>query len=210
MKKILLILFLLLLSPVYVYAKDTAKNLEFKFFDRPVKPACLALFNSTKDNYPYVKAIDLWRCQFGEALPQKTHKNDQGYYYFFKNNKNKQDGLYSYKLMGVTSNGIYVVHTYNDDGHSTPFDMLLFLQLQKAAIPVYDGSAKPNIKSTTYAVLLGYAFGGSHCTGGIKSVKVKGNNVTIVQYPKKNSANQCEGDYSYTINLAKYVPSIKT
>ncbi len=79
MKKIIVLVITLLISS-FAYAQT-----KFTFLGQPIRPACVALFNSTVENYPYVKAINLRSCQSGRSFPQTTHHNNDSLYFFYKN-----------------------------------------------------------------------------------------------------------------------------
>lgn len=199
MKKILFTVLFLSISSVFA---ENAKN--FTYLGHPVKPTCVALFNSTVENYPYVESINLRQCQYGRSFLQATHHDKKGYYFFYKNDRNMKAGAYYYKLVGKTTNGIYVLHTYNSHGANGMFDMLLFMRMMYRKLIVYDHNSKPAMKEpAAFLTLKSYVMGGDRCTNGIKLAKVTGNKVYVWQYPKKNSVDQCQGAKKFVIDLAR-------
>ncbi|WP_423063385.1 hypothetical protein [Candidiatus Paracoxiella cheracis] len=107
-----------------------------------------------------------------------------------------------YKVLGETANGVYVLHTYNNNGGKGVFDMLLLMRVTKEKERVYDNGSSATVQSATFLTLQSYVVGGDRCTGGIKSAKVQGNEVIVWQYPKKNSVDQCQGAKKFVIDLS--------
>jgi len=200
MRKMLLAMLFVLAAPT-IFASGPIK---FSYFGRPIKPACIALFNSTLENTPYVRTINLRMCQSGRSFSQDTHKDYRGYRFFYKNNRDIEDGAYFYKLIGKTANSIYVLHTYNNPRGHGLYDMLLFMRMIKGKVAVYDSSSHAAMEPATFLTLQSYLMGGDRCTGGIKSAKVRGNKVIVWQYPKKNSVNQCRGAKEFVLDLSKF------
>lgn len=198
MKKII-VLVITLLTSSFAFAQVHPK---FTFLGQPIRPTCVALFNSTVENYPYVKAINLRSCQSGRSFPQTTHHNNDSLYFFYKNNRDMDAGAYFYKVLGETANGVYVLHTYNNDGGKGVFDMLLLMRITKEKERVYDNGSSATVQPATFLTLQSYVVGGDRCTGGIKSAKVRGNEVIVWQYPKKNSVDQCQGAKKFVIDLS--------
>lgn len=48
------------------------KNLGFLFKNEPINPACVAMFNASFADSPYINAINVDECQHSNAAYQKT------------------------------------------------------------------------------------------------------------------------------------------
>lgn len=106
-----------------------AENNNFSYQNKPINPACVALFNSSEADKPYIKSIDLSACQNSNVAYQKTLSDAPSTYYFYINNKNIDQGKYSYTVLGKSKDGIYAIKTLNNTGGTLTAVDLLFIQL---------------------------------------------------------------------------------
>lgn len=160
-----------------------------------VHPGCVALFNSNMTSPPFVKAVDLQRCQTSMLKRSRMRVNAKD---LVKANN------YTYQVVGKTGAGIYVLHTWVETQASRQWDMVLFLKMENSILYAYSGAKAPYALNQQLAVLLGYVSGGDRCSGGIKQVVVKGDSVEIQQYPARNSQHQCRGEKTYVINTTDW------
>jgi len=184
-KKILPILLFFVSTSLFA---DTQN--EFTFQNNPINPACVAMFNSSMSDGPYIKSINLNACQKSNAAYQTTLKNKEGYYYFYQNNKDGHDGSYYYQVLGKTSNGIYVLHTLNSGGGTMTADDLLLVRLvNDTEYTAYNAQTGLKAETITVMKLLGYISGGDRCVNGLTDIKVIGNQIKAKQYNGKDAAD---------------------
>lgn len=195
MKKFYLLLILVANS---VFAEN---NQGFLYKDEVINPACVALFNSSIADFPYIKSINLNNCQHSNVAYQRTLKDKDGSYYFYVNDKDSREGEYRYKVIGKTQNNIYVLSTHANGGGTLISSDLLLLQIKRAKDYIYEQTTL-NTKEITALNLIGYVTGGDRCVGDFADVKVIGNQLQIKQYQGKNPID-CQKTKSYTIDLSK-------
>lgn len=211
MKKLLITAMLLAFTTASIAATQPVKKAEEPFYidAKPVRPSCIAVFNLGATGVPFVTALDLLECQKSITTNKTTYLDEVGNIYFYVNNKNDDDGVYSYKVLGETTSGLYMLQTFQSHGGDEVNDMLLFIELEKATLPIFSrGKLKQN-KVALMAKLRGFVNGGDRCSGGIKSAKVSGNKIIIDQYSYINSVNQCEGAQTYVIDTTTWQKSEK-
>ena len=174
---------------------------DFSILGKPINPACVQKINGSLTYAPYVTSFDVAGCQASLSHKFKVYNHGKGKYCIYKNNKNKDDGYYCYRVAGKSSNGIVVLHTVNSQGGSGVFDMLLLLQVKH--IQRYDVPMRSvlHIGKGPFVVLIGYMPGGDRCSGGFQKVSVAASRLEVMQYPFKNSASQCEGAVHYSVDL---------
>lgn len=193
------IFFLLLLITGSAYADS---NDGFTYQNAPVNPACVAMFNSSMADLPYLKSINLNVCQHSNAAYQKTMQDNNGGYYFYVNDKDNSQGQYTYKVIGKSTNGIFVVKTNGSGGGTMVASDLLLLRLNTNKDYVFNGSAEPKINDITVLRLIGYVNGGDRCVGDFVDVKVVGNQLNIKQYNGDNAAD-CSKTKDFSIDLSQ-------
>jgi hypothetical protein len=176
-------------------------NFEFNYQNQPINPACVAMFNSSEADPPYIRAINLNVCQNSNAAFKKTLQND-GWYYFYNNDKDEQEGDYHYKVVGKTTNGIYVLHTLSSGGGTLIASDLLLIRLDKNMQYVYDG---PQLKTEeiTEMKLLGYIIGGDRCVGSFADAQIVGNYLKLKQNNDKTPDGDCKKQQEYSIDLSQ-------
>lgn len=198
MKKII-VGFLLFFSMATYAANDT----RFYYRNNVINPACVALFNSSTRDLPYVRAVGINGCYNSHLL--RTEHRDGNQFFIYNNDKDNAHGRYAYEIIGKTSSGIYVLHTLNQPSTaSNIYDMLLFVRLERGTLPIFNDTMATTTAPSFYAMLVGFVQGGDRCSGGIQSASVQGNTVAINRYPSRNSVGQCQGAQSFNVNLAKY------
>jgi hypothetical protein len=196
MKKILVIMFFGINT---IFA---GTDYGFVFQNKPINPACIAMFNSSLADMPYINSINLNVCQNSNAAFQTTLKNNDGSYYFYNNNKNDASGFYSYKVLGKSANNIYVLNTNTSSGGTLEASNLLLIKFNKSNQYVYNGSSQPKINHVLELKLLGYIIGGDRCVGSFSSVQVIGNNLVIEQHHGNNPLD-CNKFKKYSIDLSQ-------
>lgn len=192
-------------------AAQPIKKAEDPFYmeGKPVRPSCIAVFNLGAIGVPFVTALDLLACQKSVVTNKTSYVDEVGNVYFYVNNKNDNDGVYSYKVLGKTTSGLYMLQTFQSHGGDEVNDMLLFLNFEKTTLPIFSrGKLKQN-KPALMVKLHGFVNGGDRCSGGIKNAKVSGNKIIINQYSYINSVNQCEGAETYVIDTTTWQKSKK-
>lgn len=196
MKKIALGLLLTATTPLF--AANTA---EFLYQKEPINPACVAMFNSSAVDFPYITAINPNECQHSNAAFQTSLQTEDGWHYFYKNDKDASGGEYRYKLIGKSANGIYVLNTLSSSGGSLNSAQLLLIKLEPSSQIVYNQD-KLQRQSITEMKLVGYVNGGDRCIGGFADVKLTDNALQIQQHQGKNPVD-CEKIKTFTIDLGK-------
>ncbi len=194
MKKILLLLSLGISS---AFAEN---NHGFLYQGEPINPACVAMFNSSEADFPYISSINLNVCQRSNAAFKKTMQN-KNVYYFYNNGKNIDDGSYGYKVVGKSKNNIYVLGTSSSGGGTLVATDLLLVKLVKSNQYVYDGP-QLKINKITEMKLLGYVMGGDRCVGAFANVQIVNNNLKIKQFNDANAGGECKKTRKYAINLS--------
>lgn len=176
-------------------------NSGFYFQNEPINPACVALFNSSMADHPYINAINLNECQHSNAAYQKTLRKNNSFF-FYLNNNNLNDGMYSYSIVGKTTNGIFVLDTKSNGGGTLVASELLLIRLVENKQFVYDGS-KLKVNSITEMRLLGYIIGGDRCVGAFADAKINGNILHITQFDDPTAGGECKKTKSYSLDLGK-------
>lgn len=192
MRKVLL----LMLGCNSAFAAD---NFGFVFENEAINPACVAMFNASVADYPYINAINLNECQHSNAAYQTTLSKGNSYY-FYQNNKNYDEGMYSYNVVGKTSNNIFVLDTTYSGGGTLVASELLLVRLSEVTQHVYDGT-NLKVQHNTEMKLLGYVIGGDRCVGAFAEVKVDKNKLFIKQYNDQMAGGECKKTKSYSLDL---------
>lgn len=195
-KKFVAVIFITISSSLVANAEEG-----FVFQNNPINPACVAMFNSSMSDGHYIKSINLNECQKSNAAYQTTFKNKKNYYYFYKNNKDESNGSYYYKVIGKTKDGIYVLHTLNNDGGTMTADDLLLIRLYNGTEnSIYDSHEGLRVESISVMKLLGYISGGDRCVNGLTDITVIDNLIKAKQYDGKNGAD-CTKQKDVVFNL---------
>lgn len=174
----------------------------FYIAGKPIRPSCIAVFNLGATANPFVTGLDLTECQKSVTTNRATYQDANGQIRFYLNNKDDSEGSYSYQVLGKTTAGIYVLHTFESKKGGEINDMLLLLRLEKGAIPLFARGKQKQEKSALIANLAGFVKGGDRCSGGIKSVSIDNYNINVEQYSYMNSVQQCKGETRYTIDTS--------
>ena len=190
---------ILLLITTTIYADSQAG---FTFKNEPINPACVAMFNSGMADLPYIKSINMNVCQHSNAAYQKTLQATDGSYYFNVNDKDDSEGQYSYKVIGKSANGIYVLSTQASGGGTMVASDLLLLRLNENLEYVFNRVSNPQINNITVLRMLGYVNGGDRCVGGFAEVKLVGNQLNIKQYNGANAVD-CSKTKEFSLDLSK-------
>ena len=197
MKKMLFI-FLFFVTQA-IAAQD---NSNFNYRGQPINPACIALFNNSLADFPYISAINLDNCQNSNAAYQKTMVTPEGWVFYYINNKDSGQGIYRYRLIGKSANNIYVLNTESNGGGAGVFTNLLLVRLASKQIAVYDRSSTPKIKTYSQLKLLGYVAGGDRCVGSFPEVTIKSNLLFVTQH-NGDFPYECNKVQKFTIDLSK-------
>lgn len=177
----------------------------FNYQQQPINPACVAMFNGSEADLPYISAINIATCQHSNAAYQKAYTSADNTIYFYKNNQDDRDGQYGYQLIGKTNNGIYVLLTKNSTGGTGVFADLLLLRILSGKNYFYDlqsNGTKLLTKKTTELKYIGDINIGNHCQG-ISSAKVAGNKLILTVYHGKNSSD-CSQAQTKLLDLTDY------
>lgn len=169
-----------------------------------IQPACVGLFDQQRTPYPVVVGVDISRCQGSSNISHMAKSDGSRIYFLYQNaSRSVGDGYYGYQVIGQTTNGIYVLHSFSQlPGDNKIFDALLFIKLEDQYLNIYIQSNKAVSEKTTKMLLVGYMPGGDRCSGGIKSANIEGNRLTVDQYPAINSVDQCQGATRVAIDMA--------
>lgn len=205
------IFFILLFCTTSAFAEN---NYGFVYQSEPINPACVAMFNSSLADFPYIRSININRCQHSNAAYIEKMENKNGTYsYCNKINPQDKESLeedcYSYKVAGKSANGIYVLvtHSWSATGFGV-FSDLLLLRLVKTHEYVYDGgnghTSQPKINQITEIQLLGYVNGGDRCVGDFIDVGLVDNQLKVKQYDNDRPYD-CRKTKNYSINLENLV-----
>ena len=171
--------FVFLFIPIMACAAGPSNNDGFLYQGKPINAPCVAAFNYSVTDLPAITSIHLLAC----GHDQTTHTKPHGVYYFYKNNKDTQEGTYQYQVLGKTQQGVYVLETAFDTGGTFSMDELLFLTL-----------THDQLKRVGYWV-------GNFC--GIHEVKISGNTVQFTQDLGTN-VNECGKQVKrYQVDLTK-------
>jgi len=173
---------------------------DFVFQGKPINPACVAMFNSSMSDTPYISSIILNNCQNSNAAYKTILKNKDNSYYFYNNNKDEREGSYSYKVMGKTNNGIYVLRTLGSGGGTMIADNLLLIRLVNRSLYVDEAHSGLKDNVIIEMKLIGYISGGDRCVGGYDEIKVIGNQIKAKQFTGKDAAD-CTSSKNVTIDL---------
>jgi hypothetical protein len=199
--RLLFCLFMLLLNGV-AFSKN---NAPFAIENKPIHPGCIALFNKSLagSDYPsIIQSVNLTTCQHSNVAYRKLHFDIPHGYYQYENNKNFEDGYYGYKFIGKTKNNIYVLNTNLSGGGKGNFDKILLLQLAKKELFQSD-SDNPLKKIVIQELsLIGDISGGDRCAGGIATIKITGNILSITKY-QGETPNDCEKTKEITFDLSR-------
>lgn len=198
MKKKLVIT--LLSSSFFVSSVFASHQTDFTYQHLPIHPACVALFNASMADYPYISAVNVNVCQHSNAAYQQIIKKENNTYAYFVNDKNTDEGSYAYRVIGKTTNGSYVLKTDATSGGTLHASMLLLLRLNERLLSVYEGKTH-KMDKVTEMQLQGYVVGGDRCAGDFANVSIAGNQLKIKQYLGDNAAD-CDKTREFTIDLA--------
>lgn len=177
-------------------------NTDFSYQGQPINPACIALFNNSLSDFPYISAINLDNCQNSNAAYQKTMISPEGWVFYYINNKDSSQGIYRYRLIGKSENNIYVLNTENNGGGTSTFTDLLLIRLVSKKIAVFNRSSTPEIKTYLQLELLGYVIGGDRCVGSFSDVTIKSNLLLVTQH-NGNFPYECDKMQKFIIDLSK-------
>src|SRR5690349_11127148 len=131
--KTLLSFLMFWISPVLA-----GNNYGFTYQNEVINPACVAMFNSSMADQPYIRSINMNKCQSSNVAFKSTFQTRDGWHYFYNNDKNQQAGDYRYKVVGKSTNGIYVLYTLSSDGGTLIASDLLLVRLDKSNEYIYD------------------------------------------------------------------------
>ncbi len=187
-----------------VAASDNRQANDFYIQGKPIRPSCIAIFNLGAKGSPFITSLDLQACQKSVLTNKVTHQDESGNNLFYLNDKNVEAGSYHYRLLGKTTSGIYVLHTFESGPAGDINDMLLLLKLEQKKIPMFTRGKEKHSRPALIATLEGFVSGGDRCSGGIKSVSIDHYNIQVEQYSPINSVQQCEGEKTYTIDTSNW------
>ncbi len=195
MKKLLLLLLFGMNSAL------AENNYGFLYQGEPVNPACIAMFNSSEADLPYLSSINLNACQHSNAASKTILKN-KNFYYFYNNDKDVKDGTYGYEVIGKTANNIYVLNTSSSGSGTLVASDLLLVRLDKSNQYVYNGP-QLKINEITEMKLLGYMIGGDRCVGAFANIQIVDNTLKIKQFNEENPGGECKKTREFSIDLSK-------
>jgi hypothetical protein len=190
---------------IIVNCARAEKNQGFLYQNEVINPACVALFNSSIADFPYVRSINLNNCQHSNAAFQRTLEGKDGSYYFYINDKNSIEGEYHYKVIGKTKDNTYVLSTHSSGGGTLISSDLLLLKLKKTKEYLYEQEVL-HAKEITALDLIGYVSGGDRCVGDFAKVTVTENQLQVAQYQGNNPID-CKKTKAYSIDLEKLTKS---
>lgn len=195
------ILFIIILLPLLFCKIALAKN-AFTFHGQVINPICLAQFNSSLSEVKHVTSINLDDCQQINQKKIKIYKGNKGGFFFDKFKTKIMRGYYGYKVIGRSSNGVYVVETFNNIGGTGTDANILLLKLVTQDIYVYKGNKHPIIRKPSVLTLAGYIVGGDRCMGGFKQILLlRSNKIRIKQYINARHVLDCSETKKYYIDL---------
>lgn len=175
----------------------------FSYQGQIINPACLAVFNISMNDKPWIQSVSIEGCQHSNATNKAIKTDSQGRYYFYKNNQDPNNGTYAYEYIGETPNGVYIVHTYNGNKNNKQIiDDILFLRIKPHIIYQYKANNMPYKDKTPMLSLIGYVSGGNRCSGGIKSTQLQGNLLKLVTYYDHQEPNDCTGTRTFNVDLS--------
>lgn len=162
----------------------------FSYQNKLIHPACIAQFSSSlnKNGIPAVWSINLTACQESEITHPPIKQIENSTYGYERANHN---GNLYYKLIGKSTNNVYVLQLYNNTGGSGLFQDLYLFRLSKPDFYISTEDNTFKAKSAIKLELLGIITGGDRCLSGIASAQVKDNDVNIKQY-NGNTAVDCD------------------
>jgi len=170
-----LLLFILIITPVICLG-------QFTIAKKPVNPACLNMINGSLSDMPFIYELNMDSCQSSNA----AFAGANGTTSFTKGKDPKTQCTYSYKVIGKTTNGVYVISTKSHcaDG-SGIFTDLILTRLVKKQRYVYDSKAKRFHKKTyTALVFVANLGGGDRAVGSYNDLKVVGNKLLGKRYSR--------------------------
>ena len=175
------ILTLIISTITYGSGHSPQTNNSFSYMNRPVNPACLALFNGSEADMPFITEINLSTCQNANASAHWSGKGTS-----FK----QGDTTYAYKVIGETLNHIYVLETTLSTGGSGIFQSILLCRMRGKNHPVWNDQQN-QFNPTTYTALtyVGLIPGGDRFTGSFKNLRVEGNKIIGQRYSTHNTPN---------------------
>jgi len=177
--RIVALVMLTLLSFLAHANPDNANHTAFTFDGKPINPACLAMINNSEVDMPFIHEINMNICQHANATDDWT---GQGTSY-----KNKH-GSYSYKVIGETTNHIFVIETISNSNGTGMFQNIVFCRLEGKAQPSWNNQKKAFFSDTyTALIYVGMITGGDRFTGSFKKLRVKGNHVIGTKYSEDNT-----------------------
>lgn len=194
-------LFFLLLA--WINSALAQNDYGFTYQNEAINPACIAMFNSSFADFPYIRSINLNVCQHSNAAFQKAFQTGDGWHYFYNNNKDLKEGQYRYKVVGKTTNGIYVLHTLSSGGGTLVIGKLLLIRLDENKEYIYKRISQPKVNNIVEMKLIGYVYGGDRCIGNFANVQVIGNELKIKQHDGDTPIGDCEKVKVYSIDLTK-------
>ena len=150
----------------------------FLYKNKPIHPLCLApFFPGLGDmNTAAAQQINLTRCSIKQQGVSIKFS-----YNFYHSTKKTGNGSYSYRVLGKTQQGSFVVLGVENTGGSGQFESLFLFQI------IYQAQTAM-LHMTQYIDL------GDRCTGGLKNLIIKPKKLIITQFAGKNA-----GDCSKTV-----------
>lgn len=177
-------------------------NYGFLYKNEAINPACVALFNSSEADLPYIRSINLNVCQHSNAAFQQT-RFEEGWHYFYLNDKNENEGSYRYKVIGKASNGIYAIRTLSSGGGTGIYGDLLLIKLVKRNQYNYK-AAQLTINEITEMKMLGSIQGGDRCVGDFSDIRIENNTLFIKQHNGETPVGDCSNAKinEFTVDLS--------
>src|SRR3990167_5134601 len=97
--------------------------------------------------------------------------------------------IFSHSFIGKLKNGSDLLEFVENGGGSGEFESLWVVKQQQLKVLKQSLDAQETAQSFDYLFLQRVILAGDRCTGGIASVTIQGNAITVMQYEDDNAAD---------------------
>jgi uncharacterized protein len=158
----------------------------FTFNGKPINPECVSLFNDSLDGNIIVASIYLNSCvesnaAFSGKYAFVDRKGAVKYYRKASDSWERNDGFYSYRVLGKTDNGTFVLKTLSNWNGSLTSANLLLLKIKDIQLSTPDTEGKHVLTSVSLLEFVGDYSAHLLCDS---SIKINGNKIVFSEAPE--------------------------